>query len=217
VATLEQTTPPVALRADAARNRELIVDAAAGLFAEKGLDVSTSEIAARAGVGEATLFRRFPVKQDLVDAVLERKMRESIEAMAEYAAEPDPWRGIERLFIETIGKKLQTDLGFMEAAGERCMTCEAFSPMRGEALELTGQILGRAQEAGVVRDDLQPQDIQFLVMSAAASLRSHVPGLRDDLWKRYARVILDGLRPECASKLSPAAPPRKLFERPAGS
>jgi hypothetical protein len=102
----------------------------------------------------------------------------------------------------------------MEAAGQRCMTCEAFSPMRGEALEVTGRLLRRAQEAGVVRADLQPQDLQFLIMSAAASLRSPVPGLRDDQWKRYARVVLDGLRPECASKLSPPAPPRKLFGRP---
>ena len=61
IATLEETPRPVARRADAARNRELIVNAAAELFAEKGLEVSTSEIAARAGVGEATLFRGFPI------------------------------------------------------------------------------------------------------------------------------------------------------------
>jgi AcrR family transcriptional regulator len=215
MATVDQVAPPVALRADAARNRELIVGAAAELFAEKGLEVSTSEIAARAGVGEATLFRRFPAKQDLVDAVLEQKMRDTIESMAEFAADPDPERGIERFFFETLGKKMKSDIGFFEAAGQRCMTCDAFAGLRAESLELMGTILKRAQDAGVVRKDLQPQDLNFLLMSAAASLMSPVPGLREDLWKRYTRVILDGLRPECASKLSPPAPPRKLLEQPA--
>jgi AcrR family transcriptional regulator len=216
IATLEETAQPVALRADAARNRELIVNAAAELFAEKGLEVSTSDIAARAGVGEATLFRRFPVKQDLVDAVLEQKMQESIEAMEDFAADPDPVRGFERLFFETIDKKLKTDIGFMEAAGQRCMTNPDFAPLRRRSLEVIGTILKRAQEAGAVRGDLQPQDLSFLMMSAVASLRSPVPGLREDLWRRYTRVILDGLRPECASKLSPGAPPRKLLENPTG-
>ena len=214
IATLEEPAHPVALRADAARNRELIVGAAAELFAEKGLDVSTAEIATRAGVGEGTLFRRFPTKQDLVDAVLEQKMRDSIESMREFAADPDPARGIERLFFETIGRKLKADVGFMEAAGQRCMTCDAFSGLRGESLELMATILKRAQEAGAVRADIQPQDLSFLMMSAAVSLRSPMPGLREDLWKRYTRVILDGLRPECASKLSPPAPSRKLLEGP---
>ena len=214
VATVDTSPPPAALRADAARNRELIVSAAGELFAEKGLEVSTSEIAERAGVGEATLFRRFPAKQELVDAVLEQKMRASIDAMADFAADPDPERGLERLFMETIGKKLQADVGFYEAAGERCMTNPAFAELRKRSLEIVGTILRRAQQAGVARTDLQPQDISFLMMSAAASLRSPVPGLREDLWKRYARVILDGLRPECATRLSPGAPPRKLLERP---
>ena len=60
-------------------------------------------------MGEATLFRRFPSKQELVDAVLEQKMRASIDAMADFAADPDPERGLERLFMETIAKKLQAD------------------------------------------------------------------------------------------------------------
>ena len=79
-----------------------------------------------------------------------------------------------------------------------------------------GRAPRRAQEAGVVRDDLEPQDLSFLLMAAAAPLRSPIPGLRQDLFKRYARVILDGMRPEGASKLAPPAPPRKLVERPGG-
>jgi AcrR family transcriptional regulator len=201
-----------ALRADAARNRERIVTAAAEVFAESGLDASTAEIAERAGVGEATLFRRFPTKWDLVDAVLEQKMQDSIELMNEYAADPEPACGIERLFTEMIVSKMQSDQGFLEAAGERCLTEPRFAELRAKSFDVMGVILKRAQEAGAVRDDIQPQDLTFLLMAAASSLRSPVPGLREDLWKRYTRVILDGMRPEGAHKLSPGAPPRKLIE-----
>lgn len=211
IATVDDTAPPAALRADAARNRARIVEAAAEVFAERGLEVSTAEIALRAGVGEGTLFRRFPSKQDLIDAVLELKMSETIELMAECAAEPDPARGLERLFFDLIGSKMKADQGFHEAAGRRCMTNPAFAPLRARSLELLGVILRRAQEAGVARSDLQPQDVNFLLMSAAAALQHPLEGLRDDLWKRYARVILDGLRPEQPSKLQPGAPPRKLL------
>ena len=202
-----------ALRADAARNRERIVTAAAEVFAESGLDASTAEIAERAGVGEATLFRRFPTKLDLVDAVLEQKMQDSIDLMSQYAEDPDPASGIERLFTEMIVSKMQSDQGFLEAAGERCLSEPRFADLRAKSFDVMGVILKRAQEAGAVRDDLQPQDLTFLLMAAMSSLRSPLPGLRDDLWRRYTRVILDGMRPEGAHKLSPPAPPRKLVER----
>jgi AcrR family transcriptional regulator len=201
-----------ALRADAARNRERIVTAAAEVFAESGLDAATAEIAHRAGVGEATLFRRFPTKLDLVDAVLEQKMQDSIDLMSEYAEDPDPSRGIERMFTEMIVSKMQSDQGFLEAAGERCLTEPRFAELRAKSVDVMAVILKRAQEAGAVRADLQPQDLTFLLMAAASSLRSPVPGVREDLWKRYTRVILDGMRPEGAHKLSPPAPPRKLIE-----
>jgi AcrR family transcriptional regulator len=202
-----------ALRADAARNRERIVAAAAEVLAESGLDASTAEIAHRAGVGEATLFRRFPTKLDLVDAVLEQKMQASVELLASVAADPDPERAIERLFTEMIGSKMQSDLGFLEAAGDRCMNEPQFAPLRAESLDLMGVILKRAQEAGAVREDLQAQDMSFLLMAAMSPLRAPLSGLREDLWKRYTRIILDGMRPEGAHKLSPGAPPRKLIER----
>lgn len=216
IATVEQSTAIPALRADAARNRDRILEAAAEVFAERGLDVSTSEIAQAAGVGEATLFRRFATKEDLVDAIIERKMTDSIESMASYAADPDPARGIERFFTETIANKLQTDQGFFEAAGARCMTNPNFEPLRAKSLDVLGVILKRAQEVGAVRADLQPTDLSFLLMAAAATLRSPLQGLDPDLWKRYTQVILDGIRPEGATKLKPAAPPRRLVERPEG-
>jgi AcrR family transcriptional regulator len=186
------------------------------VFAERGLDASTAEVAQRAGVGEATLFRRFPHKQDLIDALLEARMSESIEFLAELAAEPDPARGLERFFIEMLEKKVQDDRVFMESMHDRCMTSSRFQPLRARWLELTGTLLRRAKEAGVVRDDVQPADLGFLLNAVTATMQSPWPGVRPDLWKRYARVILDGLRPEGASPLRPGAPSRKLIEQPPG-
>jgi AcrR family transcriptional regulator len=113
-------SPPSALRADAARNRELIIAAAAAVFAERGLDAATAAIAHHAGVGEATLFRRFPTKDDLIDAIIETRMEE-VAALADAAAKyPDPGAALER-FMQDLVKQFSRDKGFFEAAGERCI------------------------------------------------------------------------------------------------
>ena len=198
-------SPPSALRADAARNRERIIAAAAAVFAERGLEAATAEIAHRAGVGEATLFRRFPTKDDLIDAIIETRMEE-VAVLADAAAEhPDPAAALERLMQDLV-MQFSRDKGFFEAAGERCMSDPKFQPMRERALDAAGRLLKRAQDAGAVRGDLSPSDISFLAGSAAYAMEVSKPGLREDLWKRYLRVILDGMKPEGASPLRPGAP-----------
>jgi len=198
-------SPPSALRADAARNRELIIAAAAAVFAERGLDAATAEIAHRAGVGEATLFRRFPTKDDLIDAIIETRMEE-LAALADAAADAaDPAAALER-FMQDLVKQFSRDKGFFEAAGERCMNDPKFRAQRERGTEAVGRLLRRAQDAGAVRTDLSPSDISFLAGSAMYAMEVSKPGLRDDLWKRYLRVILDGMKPEGASKLRPGAP-----------
>jgi AcrR family transcriptional regulator len=198
-------SPPSALRADAARNRELIIAAAAAVFAERGLDAATAEIAHRAGVGEATLFRRFPTKDDLIDAIIETRMEE-LAALADAAADAaDPAAALER-FMQDLVKQFSRDKGFFEAAGERCMNDPKFQPPRERGMEAVGRLLKRAQDAGAVRTDLSPSDISFLAGSAMYAMEVSKPGLREDLWKRYLRVILDGMKPEGASKLRPGAP-----------
>jgi AcrR family transcriptional regulator len=202
---MRSQSPPSALRADAARNRELIVAAAASVFAERGLDASTSEIAHAAGVGEATLFRRFPCKDDLIDAIIEARMEEVV-ALADAAAEdPDPGAALER-FMQDVVKSFSRDRGFFEAAGDRCFTDTHLAELRERSLAAMGRLLKRAQDAGAVRTDLSAADLSFLIGSGAYAMGVPLPGLRDDLWKRYLRIILDGMKPEGASKLRPGAP-----------
>jgi len=203
------------LRADAARNRARIVAAAAEVFAERGLDASTAEIAERAGVGEGTLYRRFPSKDDLVAAIVATKMEESVEIAAECLVEPDPWRGLER-FLYEMTERSHRDLGVSEAAKDRCVASAELAPLRKRMLDLCGELVRRCQRAGVVRKDVAGQDLVFLIAAAGSLGQMPFSGLREDLWKRYLGLLLDGLRPEGATKLRPGAPARRLIEAPEG-
>ncbi|MBS1885923.1 MAG: TetR/AcrR family transcriptional regulator [Actinobacteria bacterium] len=202
-----------ALRADAARNRERIVAAATEVFAERGLEASTAEIAARAGVGEATLFRRFPTKDDLITAIIAVQFEQSAELASSCLEEEDPWRGVER-FLSGMAERAADDHGMSGAAKERCMASPALADARGRVLDLTSQLVRRAQKAGVMREDVAGQDLMFLMAAVASLGELPFPGLRADLWKRYLGIVLDGLRPDGASKLRPGAPSRKLIEFP---
>src|SRR6266545_1983579 len=105
---------PRALRSDAERNRRLVLEAATEAFAEQGLDVGMAEVARRAGVGNATVFRRFPSKDALIEAIFEGKIAELIAA-AERAAEiDDPWDALVDL-LETIASLQARDHGFFQA------------------------------------------------------------------------------------------------------
>jgi AcrR family transcriptional regulator len=202
-----------ALRADAARNRERIVAAAMEVFAERGLEASTAEIAARAGVGEATLFRRFPTKDDLVTAIIGVQFQESATLAQSCLDDDDPWRGVER-FLYGMAERAAVDHGIAGQAKEKCVASPALAGERRRVIDLTSQLVRRAQKAGALRDDIAGQDLMFLMSAVASLAELPFPGLRADLWKRYLGIFLDGLRPEAATKLRPGAPSRKLIENP---
>jgi AcrR family transcriptional regulator len=202
-----------ALRADAARNRERIVAAATEVFAERGLEASTAEIAARAGVGEATLFRRFPTKDDLVTAIIGVQFQESAELAESCLEDDDPWHGVER-FLYEMAERAAVDHGIAGATKEKCMAAPTLAAERRRIIDLTSQLVRRAQKADALRDDIAGQDLMFLMAAVASLAELPFPGLRADLWKRYLGIFLDGLRPAAATKLRPGAPSRKLIETP---
>ncbi len=211
--TGEEVLAGLALRADAARNRARIVAAASEVFAERGLDASTAEIAERAGVGEGTVYRRFPTKDDLIAAIVATKMEEAIGIASDCLEEPDPWRGIERFLYEMTERSHQ-DRGVSDAAKDRCVAAADLAPQRKRMLDLCSELVRRAQRAGVVRADVAGQDLVFLIGAASSAGDLPFPGLREDLWQRYLGLLLDGLRPQGATKLRPGAPARRLIELP---
>jgi len=169
------------LRADARRNLERVLDAATEVFAASGPDGSIDEIARLAGVGHGTVFRRFPTKDDLMFAVIERHVAE-MRAMAEDAlASDDPGEA----FFDFVQRVAELN---MHTPGlHRCVVHCGGKPGAAELEQLVERIVSRAQRAGGVRRDVKPSDVQLLVRSA---LTSAPPGQ----WRRYLDVVLDGLR-----------------------
>ena len=168
------------LRADARRNLERVLDAATEAFAASGPDVSVHEIAARAGVGPATVFRRFATKDDLMLAVIERHVAE-MRAVAEAALAADDPGAAFFDFVWSVA-----DLSMQAPGLHRCVVHCGEKPGAAELTELGEKIVRRAQDAGALRGDIKPEDGPRLIRGA---LLSAPPGQ----WRRYLEVILDGL------------------------
>ena len=170
------------LRADAQRNLTRVLDAAAEAFAERGPDASVDEIARRAGVGHATVFRRFPTKNDLIAAVALDRIR-GLTAEAQAALEnPDAAAGF--LAFMWRAAELHATSGRLHECFGTCIE----KPEHTELTSLASQLVERAQAAGAVRKDVTAADIEAMF---GAVLRSAPPGQ----WRRYVEVVLDGLRP----------------------
>ena len=195
------------LRADAERNRARILAAAAEVFADRGLDVSLDEIAAHAGVGVGTVYRRFPDKDALIDALFEDKIA-NVEAVAREALEiDDPWDAFEA-FMRAVCRMQAEDRGLKEALLARDRGRERVAMARERIAPIATRVLQRAQEAGVVRADLGAFDVplmHFAVGFVAERTREAAPGY----WERMLTILLDGLRADAARTEMPSEPLRQ--------
>lgn len=194
---------PRPLRADAERNRRLVLEAAAQAFAETGLDVGVAEIARRAGVGNATVFRRFPTKDALIEAIFEDRVAECIAAARRAAVHEDAWEALVG-FLEATAELQARDRGFFQATAQYLPRNPALVACNRPILEAFEPIVRRAQEAGVLRDDVTTIDVLAVVKGAVAGLPP-VAGVRADHWRRLLSLVLDGLRPAAATP-APVAP-----------
>jgi len=190
------------LRADAVRNAERILRAAGQAFAEVGPEVALEEIARRAEVGVATLYRRFPNKELLVRAILEQRFAEQVQPAIERArTAADPWRGLVSVLEATIAMASREKATLKAAKELSAVTGELVTRL----LSGLAEIIRRAQREGVVRADLTPDDLPRIVVMLAATARlSDQPDNED--WRRYLALLLDGCRPAAASPLPPATP-----------
>jgi AcrR family transcriptional regulator len=180
------------LRADAERNRQRVLDAAADLFAAKGLAVGLDEIARHAGVGVGTAYRRFPDKRKLIEELYEDRVARMV-ALAERAlAADDAWEGLVG-FIEQATEHQIANRGLREFVfGSDEGTARA-ARTRARVAPLTERLVRRAQESGDLRGDVVASDVllfQFMIGSAAELATTRAP----ELWRRYLAMVLDGLR-----------------------
>jgi AcrR family transcriptional regulator len=203
------------LRADAARNRDAIVAAARVLFAEQGLGAPLDEIARRAGVGNATLYRRFPAREQLVEAALLAPMADYLAAAEEGLADPDPWAGF-RDYLLRLFQLQARDRGLADLLVTTVDTSDGqLEELRGQALAATRALIARAQEAGELRPDFRHQDLPLLLM-ANAGLAQRTSAAAPDSWRRVAAFVLDGLRATAATPAPPAPTERAVLRVMAG-
>jgi AcrR family transcriptional regulator len=180
------------LRKDAERNRQRILEAARELFAEQGLGVTLNDIAHFAGCGVGTVYRRFPDKELLIDALFEERVGELVASAEEALTSPDPWDGLVG-FLE-YGLELQArDRGLKEVLLSNDEGRARVASVRGRLEPIVAQLFERAHGGGALRPDITHQDLPVISMMVGAV----VDGTRDiepEIWRRYLALVLRGLR-----------------------
>lgn len=193
-------------RADAERNHERLLDAAAEAFAERGLEVSVAEIARRAGVGQGTVFRHFPSKDRLVAAVACDRLAEITAAGEELSAAERPGEALLELLRRGVALQVR-DRGFFEAACGSVAVDKDFRAQQERLLDVLCELVVRAQQAGEIREDVAATDI-LLLMAGIVQAAGPMQAVTPELWRRYVDLVFDGLRPGGATPLSVPAPSR---------
>ncbi|MFJ8948015.1 TetR/AcrR family transcriptional regulator [Streptomyces sp. NPDC102395] len=185
------TTKPSALRADARRNRERILEAAVRAFSEKGPDVAIDTIAKAAGVGSATLYRHFPTREALVEAAYRNELARVCDSATKLLADNPPDRAL-RLWMDGFIDYVAAKQGMADAL--RAAVASGADPF-AETLDKLGTALGTllraGADAGLLRPDVDPFDVGFSL--AGVALITSAPDQRERAG-RLLDLLLDGLR-----------------------
>ncbi len=204
----EATAPSLghsSLRADAERNRLALIDAAQEVFAEQGIEAPLEEVAARARVGIATLYRRFPTRHALVVAALTERIAQYLGIAERALADDDPWRGFSG-FVEQVCALQAYDRALSDLLFIALPANETVERLRRLAQARTAALIERGKDAGVLRPDLVHEDLRLMLLAQAEIVRvtnKDAPVA----WRRYVALMLDAFRAEHGRPLPP--PPTK--------
>jgi AcrR family transcriptional regulator len=179
------------LRADARRNREKVLAAARAVFSENGRDAQMDDVARRAGVGVGTVYRHFPTKEALIEALMVDSFQ-AIAAKAEAALElEDPWEAF-TCVLWRGAEILAADRALSEVFASIPGAMEQAMPTVEGLQESVGRIMGRAQAAGVLRDDVVVDDIPMIMCGVGSATKKEHRCAAS--WRRHLMILLDGLR-----------------------
>jgi AcrR family transcriptional regulator len=186
------------LRSDAQENRDRLLDAACELFGERGLGVSMREVARRAGVGPATLYRRFPTRQDLLDAAFADEMAACRAIVEQAAADPDPWSGL-RGAVERLVLLNARNQAFVEAFLGSRPGGDLLARHRRDLWRRLGELARRARASGSLRADFTMDDL-LLVLAAGRAVSSVPAARRSAVASRFARLAVDALAADASAR-----------------
>jgi len=210
---MTRDTVPVAtvrpLRRDAELNRRKIIESARIVFSERGFSAALDDIAHHAGLGVGTVYRRFPSKEHLVEAMFVERMDE-VRVLAERALEEaDPWDGFVS-FLTHTAELHSDDRGLREVMLSNNFGQGRVAEAKNRMIPLAIELVRRAKESGSLRADFEATDLAVIHMMIG-SVAEYTQDVRPDLWKRYLGVLLDGLRADCDRK-NPLSPQALGFE-----
>jgi AcrR family transcriptional regulator len=189
------------LRADAERNRLRILEAAHAVFAERGLNAPLEEIADRAGVGIATLYRRFPTREDLVAAAFTARLAEVAEAAEQACQHSDAWEGFCG-FVEWVCATQAADRGLTDLMTTALPTADRVAALRARTAAAFAQLVLRAQGTGKLRSDFVAEDLSLLLLANAGVVVA-TKDAAPNVWRRLVRLMLEAFGSEDESPLPP--------------
>jgi len=176
------------LRSDAARNRKRLLEAAAAVFAERGLEAGVEEVARVAGVGMGTLYRRFPTKDALIDELVGELLIDVL-SRARVARGLSGGEGLER-FLHDVGELQAARLGCLP----RLWNTDQHAELQAEIRAATSGLLADAQRHGRIRTDVVAADV-YAVMWSLRGVIEMTKATAPDAWERHLEIIVLGMRP----------------------
>ena len=202
----EATAP---LRADARRNRDRIIEAAREVFGEHGLDASMNEVARHAEVGVATLFRRFPNREQLIAATFANPMAEYAALIESAIQDPDPWQGFCE-YVRGVCAMQAGDRGFTDVLTQSFPTAKEFEAERDQAFSRFTLLISRTQKAGALRPDFVAEDLPMLLM-ANAGVVTATHGAAPEASPRLVAYMLQAFSAEVTGPLPAPPTPRRMY------
>jgi len=210
VTTANHPAPRTRLRRDAQRNRNAIVTAARQVFCDHGLEAPLEQIARQAGVGIATLYRRFPNRAALLDAVLADNLQAHVDAAEQALDMDDPWEGFAS-YLEQSCRLQAADRGLNDLMGMRFPRATGVETAKARLFELVARVVDRAQQSGQLRADLTLEDLALVTWANTRVLPACRAAGAPDAWQRHLGFLLDGFRADRAHPLpQPPLSPRQV-------